>query len=178
MEFRIDFKETGIWAGSNTNFSIMAFHKRTKLSCCFCGTTTGSEEEQWRLCFFFFGRVPVKPSLLNLSNKQGSVVFQHVGWKDGPAGLGGGGPTWRFPQTHLLVLYLHCCGLVYFMSCPLSLIDEHRQVIIISSGLGTVSENLIVLFDSPKVEWPSQWGLFLASIYLLNRVYSDKVDDF
>lgn len=64
------------------------------------------------------------------------------------------------------------------MSCPLPLIDEYRQVIIISSGLGTISENLIVLFDSIKAEWPSQWGLFLSPIYLLNRVYSDKVDDF
>lgn len=161
MEFCIDFKETGIWAGSNTNFLLITFHKRTKLSCCFCGTTTGSEEEQWRLCFFSSGRVPVKPSLLNLSNKQGSVVFQHVGWKDGPAGWGGGA-TWRFPQTHLLVLYLHCCGLVYFMSCPLALIDEHRRVIIISSGLRSISEDLIVLFDSTTAEWPSQWGFFFS----------------
>lgn len=64
------------------------------------------------------------------------------------------------------------------MSCPLSLIDEHRRVVIISSGLRTLSENLILLFDSTEAEWPSQWGLFLTSIYLLNRVYSDKVDDF
>lgn len=119
MEFRIDFKETGIWAGSNTNFSIMAFHKRTKLSCCFCGTTTGSEEEQWRLCFFFFGRVPVKPSLLNLSNKQGSVVFQHVGWKDGPAGLGGGTNMEISPDTSACSLSsLLWFGLFYVLSSP------------------------------------------------------------
>lgn len=116
VEFRIDFKETGIWAGSNTSFSITTFHKRTKCSCCFCGTTTGSEEEQWRLCFFFSGRVPVKPSLLNLSNKQGSVVFQHVGWKDGPAGLGVGGDQHGDFPRHICLFFIFTV-VVWFILC-------------------------------------------------------------
>lgn len=129
--------------------------------------------------FFFLWKSPSEAVPPELIKQTGFCCFPTCGMEGWTGRFrGGGGPTWRFPQTHLLVLYLHCCGLVYFMSCPLSLIDEHRRVVIISSGLRTLSENLILLFDSTEAEWPSQWGLFLTSIYLLNRVYSDKVDDF
>lgn len=65
----------------------------------------------------------------------GLCCLEHVGWKDGESGRFREKANREMSPATGTCFFPYPCSLLYFMSFPLFLIDEHRRFIIISWGV-------------------------------------------